>query len=167
MAAYGFIQLQPFFGDADEDGGFDHAHVGDHGVHRRAFHEGIGGSPKNTAHHFQPAAKGVLDWMMTYTGCVMSTEAGQNILERLQGQHFHIWQEKEAYFILVVSEDTAVYQALRELAQLEANCQTHIGTQPELIFDDEGYLLRVEGPHAFIFARLFLALEQTEKAGDD
>lgn len=111
----------------------------------------------------QPSAKGVLDWLLAYTGCVLSTEAGQIILERLRGQHIHIWQEKEVYFILVVSGDTAVHQALLELAQLEANCQTHPETIPELIYDDEGYLLRVEGPNAFIFARLFLALEQAQE----
>lgn len=110
----------------------------------------------------QPAARGVLDWLMAYTGCVLSTEAGQAILERLRGQHVHIWQEKEVYFILVVSQETAVYQALHDLAQLEANCQTHSETIPELTYDDEGYLLRVSGPNAFIFARLFLALEQGE-----
>jgi DNA-binding transcriptional MerR regulator len=111
----------------------------------------------------QPAARGVLDWLLAYAGCVLSTETGQAILERLQGQHVHIWQEKEVYFILVVSKDTAVHQALLELAQLEANCQTHTETVPELIYDDEGYLLRVEGPNAFIFARLFLALEQAQE----
>ncbi|MCP4422180.1 MAG: hypothetical protein GY803_02115, partial [Chloroflexi bacterium] len=79
---------------------------------------------------------------------------------RLQGQHVHIWQEGEAYCILVVSRDTAVHDALAELAQLEADCQTHPHTHTELIYDDEGYLLRAKGPNAFIFARLFLALEQ-------
>ena len=112
----------------------------------------------------QPAARGVLDWLMAYTGCVLSTETGQAILQRLQGQHVHIWQEKAVYFILVVSEDTAVHQALLELAQLEASCQTHTETIPELTLNDEGYLLRVSGPNAFIFARLFLALEQAQEA---
>ncbi len=107
----------------------------------------------------QPSAEGTLNWLMQYTGCKLTTEAGQAILERLQGQHVHIWQDGEAYFILVVSEETAVYNALIELAQLEANCQTHPHTHTELIYDDEGYLLRAEGPNAFIFARLFLALE--------
>lgn len=110
----------------------------------------------------QPTARGVLDWLMAYTGCVLSSEAGQAIVQRLQGQHVHIWQEKEVYFILVVSGDTAVYQALFELTQLEANCQTHTQTTPELSQIDEGYLLQVAGPNAFIFARLFLALEQTQ-----
>ncbi len=110
----------------------------------------------------QPTARGVLDWLMQYTGCVLTTDAGQAILERLQGQHVHIWQEGDAYYILVVSADTAVHQALTELAQLEANCQTHAHTHTELIYDDEGYLLHVAGPNAFIFARLFLALEQEQ-----
>ncbi|MCP4428101.1 MAG: MerR family transcriptional regulator, partial [Chloroflexi bacterium] len=73
----------------------------------------------------QPTAKGVLDWLTQYSGCVLTTAVGQAILERLQGQHVHIWQEGEAYCILVVSRDTAVHDALAELAQLEADCQTH------------------------------------------
>ena len=85
----------------------------------------------------------------------------------LQGQHVHIWQEKEVYFILVVSGDTAVHQALLELTRLEASCQSHTDTIPQLIDNDEGYLLRVEGPNAFIFARLFLALEQSKKETRD
>ncbi|MCB9422222.1 MAG: MerR family transcriptional regulator [Ardenticatenaceae bacterium] len=112
----------------------------------------------------QPAAKGVLDWLVAYTGCVLSTEAGKAILERLQGLHIHIWQEKDVYFILVVNRDTAVYQSLLELAQLEANCQVHSQTIPELSDNEEGYLLRVTGPNAFIFARLFLALEQSPQS---
>lgn len=111
----------------------------------------------------QPTAKGMLDWLMQYTGCVLTTDAGQAILERLQGQHVHIWREGKTYFILVVSGETAVRDALIKLAQLEANCQTHPHTHTELIYNDEGYLLRVEGPNAFIFARLFLALEQERK----
>ena len=113
----------------------------------------------------QPSAQGVLDWLMAYTGCVLSTDAGQAILERLQGQHVHIWQEDSGYRILVVSAETAVRDALLELAHLEANCQTHTETTTELIYDDEGYLLRVSGPNAFIFARLFLALESEPPPG--
>lgn len=115
----------------------------------------------------QPAARGVLDWLLSYTSCALSSDTGQAILERLQGQHVHIWQEKEVYFILVVSDDTAVHQALLDLTQLEANCQRHTDTIPHLIDNDEGYLLRVEGPNAFIFARLFLALEQGKKETRD
>ena len=35
-----------------------------------------------------------------------------------------------------------------------------IGQVPELMHDDEGYLLLARGDNAFIFARLFLALEK-------
>ncbi len=107
----------------------------------------------------RPSARGVLDWLTATTGCVLSSSAGQAILERLQGQHVHIWQEDGGYCILVVSAEPAVRDALLELALLEANCQAHTQTTTELVYDDEGYLLRVAGPNAFIFARLFLALE--------
>lgn len=108
----------------------------------------------------QPPAKTMLDWLTQYTGCVLTSQAGQAILDKLQGQHVHIWQEDGAYHILVVSENPAVAQALQDLATLEANCQTHSHPTPELIYNDEGFLFIARGENAFVFARLFLALEQ-------
>ena len=106
----------------------------------------------------QPAARTVLDWLMRYTGCILSSETGQALLERLRGQHVHIWQEDGAYHVLVVSDDPAVGAALQELAQLEEGCLAH--PAPLVTPADEGYLLVARGENAFIFARLFLALEQ-------
>ena len=108
----------------------------------------------------QPPAKTMLDWLTQYTGCILTSQAGQAILDKLRGQHVHIWQEDSAYHILVVSQDAAVAQALEDLAMLEANCQTHSHPTPELIYNDEGYLFIARGENAFVFARLFLALEQ-------
>ena len=108
----------------------------------------------------QPPAKTMLDWLTQYTGCVLTSRAGQAILDKLRGQHVHIWQEDGAYHILIVSDDPAVAQALEELATLEAHCQTHSHPTPELIYNDEGYLFIARGDNAFVFARLFLALEQ-------
>lgn len=108
----------------------------------------------------QPAAQTLLDWLSQYAGCVLTTAAGQRILSRLRGQHVHLWQEEGAYHILVVSRDTAVSDALHQLTQLEADCQVHHHPTPELTYDHEGYHLLVRGENAFIFARLFLALER-------
>jgi hypothetical protein len=102
----------------------------------------------------------MLDWLTQYTGCILTSHAGQAILDKLRGQHVHIWQEGSAYHILVVSQDAAVAQALEDLAMLEANCQTHSHPTPELIYNDEGYFFIARGENAFVFARLFLALEQ-------
>ena len=109
----------------------------------------------------QPA-ESMLDWLMAYTGCTLTTDKGQQLLDSLRGQHVHIWQEGEDYHILVISDDPAVGAALTALAQLEANCRAHAHTQqaPELMHNGEGYLLVARGDNAFIFARLFLALEK-------
>ncbi len=109
----------------------------------------------------QPAGA-VLDWLIEYTGCILNSRASQQLLDHLRGQHVHIWQEGEEYHILVVSNDPTVGTALEALAQLEADCQTRIQNQqiPELALNDEGFLFIARGSHAFIFARLFLSLEQ-------
>jgi DNA-binding transcriptional MerR regulator len=109
----------------------------------------------------QPPATDMLDWLMQYAGCRLTSEDGKRLLDKLRGQHVHIWQEGDAYHILIVSDDPAVARALRDLAELEADCEAHSSyPTPELLHDDEGLLLKAKGPNAFIFARLFLALEQ-------
>ncbi|MGB0389081.1 MAG: MerR family transcriptional regulator [Ardenticatenaceae bacterium] len=109
----------------------------------------------------QPADS-VLDWLVKYMGCMLKCTQGQQLLTQLRGQHVHIWQKGDDYHILVVSNDPAIGSVLEQLAQLEACCQahTHRDQAPELMHNDEGYLFIARGDHAFIFARLFLALEQ-------
>ncbi len=113
----------------------------------------------------QPTSKTLLNWLGQYTGCVLMTQEGQTLLNRLRGQHSHIWQEEDTYHILVVSHETAVGQALESLARLESNCQTHSHPTPELTDNHEGFLFTARGENAFIFARLFLALEQEREEG--
>lgn len=112
----------------------------------------------------QPA-EAMLDWLMTYTNCSLTTAEGQRLIENLRGQHVHIWQKENTYYILIVSDDPAVGAALEAIAQLEAGCQAHAHTHqvPELMHNNEGYLLIARGDNGFIFARLFLALEKEEK----
>ncbi|MCP4539572.1 MAG: MerR family transcriptional regulator [Chloroflexi bacterium] len=112
----------------------------------------------------QPAET-MLDWLMTYTNCNLTTAEGQRLVKSLRGQHVHVWQKEDDYHILVVSDDPAIATALEEIAQLEAGCQAHAHTHrvPELMHNNEGYLLIARGDNAFIFARLFLALEKEEK----
>lgn len=98
-------------------------------------------------------------WMLERLDCKLTTEAGQAILQQLQGQHVHIWREGEDYHVLVVSEDPAVAPALQALAELEEQCTAHPQTVYHVTPDHEGFLLTATGPRAFLFARLFLALE--------
>jgi DNA-binding transcriptional MerR regulator len=108
----------------------------------------------------QPSSAGaILDWLLSHTGCVLTSLEGQALLDRLRGRHIHLWQEGERYTILVVGHDPQVEQALAELARLEAECHAH--PTPQLERSPEGFLFTASGENAFIFARLFLALEQT------
>lgn len=107
----------------------------------------------------QPAET-TLDRLLALTGCELTSEEGQAALAQLYGVHAHLWLEGEAYHILVVSDDPAVGTALERLAQLEADCAAHGATNArELRHTDEGYLLIARGDDAFLYARLFLALE--------
>ncbi|MEZ4676079.1 MAG: MerR family transcriptional regulator [Caldilineaceae bacterium] len=106
----------------------------------------------------------LLTWLLRQTGCVLATHEAQTLLRRLRGRHVHIWQEEDAYQILVVDEDPTIGQALYALAQLEADCQVHEhqGQAPQFSHNDEGYLLTARGPSAFVFARLFLSLTEAQ-----
>ena len=108
----------------------------------------------------QPASS-TLDLLMKHVGCSLTTSEGQELLDRLRGQHIHIWQEGEDYHILVISDDANVGAAMQAIAELEAGCQAHAHTFqiPELMHNGEGFLLIVRGRYAFFFVRLFLALQ--------
>jgi MerR family copper efflux transcriptional regulator len=103
-----------------------------------------------------PRANSILEWLIEQTHCTLNMPDAQSLLDRLRGQHIHLWQEGETYHILVISDDPNVEDALRTLAQLEVNCQAH--TTPQLRQHQEGFLFSASGENAFIFARLFLAL---------
>jgi len=103
-------------------------------------------------------ADSILDWLIAQTRCALGIEDAQSLLHTLRGQHVHIWEQDGGYQILVVSQDPAVESALLALAQLEANCHAH--GSPQLERHREGLLFTAVGENAFIFARLFLALER-------
>ncbi|MEZ4515749.1 MAG: MerR family transcriptional regulator [Chloroflexota bacterium] len=85
----------------------------------------------------EPPSHTVLDWLSDYTSCPLADGQAEALLRRLRGQHVHIWQEGDAYYILVVSHDPQVGEALQELARLEAGCQVHPQLVPELVNNDE------------------------------
>ena len=107
----------------------------------------------------QAQSRFMFDWLLSQSGCVLTSSTGQQLLDRLRGQHIHVWQDADAYCILVVSSDPVVGEALQELAQLEGSCEAHNHLTPEFSDDEEGFLFVAEGENAFIYARLFLALE--------
>jgi MerR family copper efflux transcriptional regulator len=103
----------------------------------------------------------MLDWLIDRTHCSLASMDRHHVLKALMGKHVHIWQEGDSYRILIASSQSDVEAALRELAQIEAQCHAH--TTPQLEPSEEGYLFTVSGEHAFLFAQLFLALEQEEE----
>jgi MerR family Zn(II)-responsive transcriptional regulator of zntA len=131
-----------------------HAHNGTHlfqQVLNRVCANPLGKTPETT-----------LDWLLSYTGCVLSSNEGRAILAQLRGQHVHLWQEGDTYHMLIVGHDPTVEAALHALVQIESACATYAtpAEAPVLSTTDEGYLITASGPLAFLLARLFLALEQ-------
>lgn len=112
----------------------------------------------------QTQAARLFDWLLRKTGCELATHEARDLFTQLRGQHIHIWQEADAYHILVVSTDPQIGRVLAALTQLETHCQVHAHQQqaPELMHNDEGYLVVARGAGAFIFARLFLAFAEAQ-----
>jgi MerR family copper efflux transcriptional regulator len=106
-------------------------------------------------------ASSMLHWLGERTGCSLTSEQAMGVLESLRGQHFHVWREEGGYKILVVSQEAEVGEALTALAGLEASCAVHPHQNPVLDHSEEGFLLEAKGDEAFIFARIFLALEHS------
>jgi MerR family transcriptional regulator, copper efflux regulator len=105
----------------------------------------------------QPAA-GVLDRLLIDRACALQSRDGHTLLAALRGLHVHIWTERETYQILLIGAGEAQRAALERLITIEADCGVH----PALLTltpNVEGLLLNAPGPHGYLFARLFLALE--------
>lgn len=101
-----------------------------------------------------------LDRLIARLGCSLAKVERERIFTALRGQHVHIWREEEGYSVLIASRDKGVEAALRRLAASEADCHAHV--QPGISASDEGILFSAQGPNAFLFAQLFLALEASE-----
>lgn len=112
--------------------------------------------------HLHTTPHSMFTWLLEQTECNLTGADGATILAQLQGRHVHIWQDDDTYHILVVGQDKTIGDALYALAALESNCSVHDTTTVEPTRSEQGYLLTVSGPNAFIYARLFLALEQDE-----
>lgn len=106
----------------------------------------------------------LLDWIVERTHCALSLSNLKEVLGPLCHKHVHIWQDGDAYQILVVDKSEPVRNALETLARLEASCRVHL--EPHIHQHDEGYLFTASGPNAFLFARLFLSLEQASLNGN-
>ncbi|HSG66538.1 MAG TPA: MerR family transcriptional regulator, partial [Gammaproteobacteria bacterium] len=107
--------------------------------------------------HEHDTAHSTLSWLLTRSGCALANIERDRVLEALAGRHVHIWRDGSGYRILVPSLEPAVAQALEEIARIETACHTH--ATPQLERTEEGYVLSADGPEAYLFAQLFMALE--------
>jgi len=112
--------------------------------------------------HDRSPAQATLGWLLTRSGCALANVERERVLRALAGRHVHIWRNGEGYRVLLPYHEPAVEEALREIARIETACHTH--TTPTLEHTDEGFVLVADGPEAYLFAQLFLALENTQNA---
>ncbi len=101
------------------------------------------------------------DRLLERSGCHLTSKNARNIIYRLHNEHIHVWNEGDTYFILVVSQDPKIGEILQQFTHLATDCQAkrHNHMIPSLAHDESGYLLTIEGEHAFIIARLFLEMD--------
>ena len=104
----------------------------------------------------------LFDRMLERAGCSLNSSTVKELMEELRHQHIHVWNEKDRYSILVVSDDPAVEGVLKQFTEIVGDCQAdeHRHQIPELMHNSDGYLLVVEGDHAFVIARLFLEISR-------
>ena len=106
----------------------------------------------------QLSARSTLDWLLARSGCSLAGLDEDELLRNLRGQHVHVWRDGDSYRILVPTRDPRIGRALREIAKLEANCHAH--DAPSLETVEEGFQFTARGENAFLFARIFLYLEE-------
>jgi DNA-binding transcriptional MerR regulator len=94
-------------------------------------------------------------------GCNLAETEWAELLADLRGEHVHVWREEDdGYSILYVNASDKVRQALEKLAASEASCGAHM--TPEVAPSEDGIRFQARGGNAFLFAQLFLALENTD-----
>lgn len=94
-------------------------------------------------------------------GCKLAEGEWESLMADLRGQHVHIWQDDDhGYSALFASRDPKVAAALEKLAAGESGCEAHI--EPVVEPTEGGTLIKTRGQNAFLFAQLFLALEENQ-----
>jgi len=109
-------------------------------------------------HHHHHARQGtIIDTTLSRLGCKLAELEKTTLLKALQGRHVHVWREGDAYLIQIPDADDKLEKVLAQSLAAEAECAVHV--TPHLERSEDGLLLRADGPHAFLYAQFFLALE--------
>jgi DNA-binding transcriptional MerR regulator len=102
----------------------------------------------------------VFDRLLERAGCNLTSQAVKDLMEDLDKEHIHVWNEGDKYSILIVTNDPRIAGILDRFTELVSDCQVpqHSHLMPRWQHSDDGYLLTVEGAQSFIIARLFLEI---------
>lgn len=102
------------------------------------------------------------DRLLERAGCHLTSRSARDLIHNLRNEHIHVWNEGERYSILVISQDPKIGEILQQFTLVAEDCQAeqHNHMIPSLAHDESGYLLTIEGEHAFIIARLFLEMDE-------
>lgn len=112
-------------------------------------------------HEHQGKRRNALQKLTERLGCNLARTEWNRLLQDLRGVHLHIWRDHEdGYAILYTQQSPKVKRALERIATSEASCDAHM--TPEVAPSDDGIMFRARGPNAFLFAQLFLALENAD-----
>lgn len=92
--------------------------------------------------------------------CNLAAQEWDKVFADLRGEHFHIWRDNDEYSVRFACKEAKVQRALERIARGESDCEAH--AQPEVIESEDGFVFRARGENAFLYAQLFLTLENGE-----
>ena len=104
--------------------------------------------------------KSSLQMLTERIGCNLAHSEWEELFKDLRGQHVHIWRDDDMYTIHMSPTTSKVMKALTRLAESESECDAH--AQPQVIKSDDVIQFIAKGDNAFLYAKLFLALEAAE-----
>ena len=93
-------------------------------------------------------------------GCNIAHSEWEELFKDLRGRHVHIWRDEDLYTIQISPNIPKVAKALQRLADSESECDVH--SQPKVTVSDKSVQFIAKGDNAFLYAKLFLALEAAE-----
>ncbi len=111
-------------------------------------------------HEHADNRKSSLDKLVRRLHCNLASNDWESVFAHLRGQHSHMWREEDGYSIQFASREPAVKAALERIAAGESNCEAH--NQPEVIDAGQGPIFLARGDNAFLYAQLFMSLENAE-----
>lgn len=112
-------------------------------------------------HEHHGKRRNALQKLTERLGCNLARTEWNRLLRDLRGVHLHIWRDDDdGYAILYTEKSAKVRKALERIAKSEARCDAHM--TPEVAPSEDGIMFRARGPNAFLFAQLFLSLENAD-----